>query len=152
MRIKFFACKTGHILYRWKANVMLINICRGTIPWKPMVFELQPFKHYAMTSSLCGRIAQISDILRVIYHWEQKLILIDFYYRTMPFKLQIWELQNFKCDVWKRSILLTSRNRGTFKGEIFISENQNLARLNSQTELVSQDIILFKTDGIVHFF
>ena len=51
--------------------------------------------------------------------------------------------------------MLTSRNRGTFKGEIFASENQNTARLNGETELVSQNIILLKTDSIaegVHFF
>ena len=38
---------------------------------------------------------------------------------------------------------------------MFAFENQNTARLNGGTELVSQDNILFKTHGIVkgiHFF
>ena len=51
--------------------------------------------------------------------------------------------------------MLTSRNRGTFKGEIFASENQNTATLNGETELVPQDIKLFKIDVTVkgiHFF
>lgn len=40
-------------------------------------------------------------------------------------------------------------------GEIFASENQNAARQNGETELVSQDIIILKTVGIIksiHFF
>ena len=40
--------------------------------------------------------------------------------------------------------MLTSRNRGTFKGKIFASENQNTATLNGETELVPQDIKLLK--------
>ena len=68
-----------------------------------MIFELEPFKSYLMMmSSLCG---QISDILCVIYHWKYNLILINFYYRTMPFKLQISELQTFKRDVLKSLFL-----------------------------------------------
>ena len=70
-----------------------------------MVFELEPFKFYLMMSSLCGRIGQISDILFVIYHWKHNLILINFYYRTMSFKLQISELQTFKRDVLKSLFL-----------------------------------------------
>ena len=71
--VKIFACKTGHNVHHWKANFMSINICRRTIPWKPMVFDLQPFKYYLMTSSLCGLIGWISDILYDIYHREIKL-------------------------------------------------------------------------------
>ena len=57
----------------------------------------------------------------------------------------------FTVLVWNRSILLTSRNGGrTFKGEIYASKNQNTARLNGETDLVSQKIILFKTDGMVN--
>ena len=42
---------------------------------------------------------------------------------------------------WNRSILLTRRKRGTFKGETFASENQNTARLSGETEIVSEDRI-----------
>ena len=34
--------------------------------------------------------------------------------------------------------MITRRNRRTFKGEIFASENQNSVRLNGDTELVSE--------------
>ena len=37
-----------------ESNSVLINICRRTIPWKPMVLQLKPFKYYLMTSSPCG--------------------------------------------------------------------------------------------------
>ena len=76
----------------------------------------------------------------------------------MPFELRIWELQTCKRDVLtnvvtvfvgNRGIFLTSRKRGTFKGEIFAYENQDAATVNGEAELVSQDIKLFKTDGIV---
>ena len=90
--MKFFACKAGHITYLWKVNFMLINSCRRTIPWKPMVTALLVSLDDV---PLCGEIGQISDILCIIYHWKHNSILINFYYRTMPFKLQIWELQTF---------------------------------------------------------
>ena len=48
--------------------------------------------------------------------------------------------------------MLTSRNRGTFKGEIFATENQNTARMSGEAALVLQDIMFFKTDGIVKVF
>ena len=73
--------------------------------WKPTTFELKSFKYYPLKSSLCGKIGQVSDMLCVIYHWKQNLTLINLYSRTMPFKLQIWELQTFKCYVLKSLFL-----------------------------------------------
>ena len=158
--MNFFACKTGYIIYRWKANVILINICRRTIPRKPMVFELQPVNYYLITSSICGQIGQISDILET--YWKHNLILINFYYGAMPFKLQIWELQTFKCDVLKSLFLFQI---WVFCLPVSIEEHLREKYLhlkirkrktdNGETELVSQKIILFKTDDLiksVHFF
>ena len=68
--------------------------------------------------------------------------------------LQMWCIQ-VTVFIWNKSVLLTSKNIGTFMGEIFASENQNAARQNGETELVSQDIIILKTVGIIksiHFF
>ena len=115
-----------------------------------------------MTSLLCGQIWQISNILCVICPWKHNLILINFYCRTMPFKLQVWELQTFKCDVLKSLFLFEI---GVFCLPVWIEEHLREKYLhlkirqsetdNGKTELASQEIILFKTDGIVkgiHFF
>ena len=73
----------------------------------------------------------------------------------MPFKLQTWE-QTFKCDVLKSLYLIEI---GVFCLPVWIEEHLREKYLhlkirksetdNGETELVSQEIILFKTDSIV---
>ena len=79
-----FTCNTCHVLYRWKGNFMLINICRRNILWKPMISELQPFKCYLMMSYFSWQIREISDAL--LADWKDDLSLINFSLRSTPLR------------------------------------------------------------------
>ena len=43
-------------------------------------FDRQSFKYCPMTSSLWGKIGQLSDKLCAMYHWTHNSILINIYY------------------------------------------------------------------------
>ena len=124
-----------------------------------MVLQLKPFKYYLMTSSVSRRIGWISDICGIC-HWIHNSVLINFYYRTLPFKSQIWELQTFKSDALKLLLLF---ELGVFCLPVGIEEHLREKYLQlkikiqqewvvSEAALVLQDIMFFKTDGIVKVF
>ena len=91
-----FSHKTYRIMYHWKENFMLINICNRIYSWFLSILGLLNFKELATWPWCTGWICFSCKTYRIWYHWKENFMLIDNCNRTHIWFYSVSGLMTFK--------------------------------------------------------
>ena len=80
--ICFSSRKTYRIMYHWKENFMLTNICSRIYSWILSILGLLSFKEWVTWPWCKGWICFSCKIFRIWYHWKENFMLINNCSRT----------------------------------------------------------------------